>query len=224
MTELLFENKNNIKLCFNTLLEKDGLFDKRNYEVHNKYKSLDFDTINNNSYYDIISRCKNDSSKYIYVYFINTTNFMSKSNKSKYGSLFDIEKKIKEFYNINSNLKININIIIVLTRSYKLNIQILEKKVIEKLNIKNVQIFLYNNLLFNISKHNLIPKHIRVVSNPKDIKEICELKNITKEQLPKIQLRDPLAIFYGIKKGELFEFKRTSQNSGEYVYYRLCVT
>ena len=138
MSEILFENKNNINLCFKNLLGKDGLFDKRNYEVHNKYKSLDLDTINN-SYYDIISRCKSDSDKYIYVYFINTTNFMSKSNKSKYGSLFDIEKKIKEFYNINSNLKININIIIVLTRSYKLNIQILEKKVIEKLNIKNVQ-------------------------------------------------------------------------------------
>ena len=39
--------------------------------------------------------------------------------------------------------------------------------------INSIQIFIYNNLLFNISKHNLIPKHIKVIS--KDFKWIFNI-------------------------------------------------
>ena len=35
---------------------------------------------------------------------------------------------------------------------------------------------------------------------------------------------DPLANFYGIKIGEIFEFKRNNINSGTYIYYRLCIS
>ena len=84
--------------------------------------------------------------------------------------------------------------------------------------------FQYNNLLFNISKHNLLPKSIRVISDTGEIKQICELKNIEKTQLPKILITDPISYFYGIRKGQLFEFKRPSRNTGEYIYYRLCTT
>ena len=48
-------------------------------------------------------------------------------------------------------------------------------------------------------------------------------KDYTKKFLPKILLSDPLANFYGLQVGELFEFKKYSKNSGIYIYYRACV-
>ena len=56
-----------------------------------------------------------------------------------------------------------------------------------------------------------------------DIKQICTIKNIDSvNKLPKILITDPLSNFYGLKKGELFEFKRPNKNSGIYTYYRVC--
>ena len=66
-----------------------------------------------------------------------------------------------------------------------------------------------DNLLFNITKHSRIPQNIRVISNTDEIKELCKLKNIDNiDKLPKILINDPLANFYGLRVGQLFEFKK----------------
>ena len=39
----------------------------------------------------------------------------------------------------------------------------------------------------------------------------------------KIFNNDALSNFYGLKKGQLFEFKRPGKNSGIYIYYRVCI-
>ena len=219
MTDILFNNDKHLKACLNTLLEKDGLLDKRKYIINQNYDTNDIKTINNNNYYELIAKSDNN---YIFIYFVNNTNFLNKTNKQKVGNLFDIEKTIKELYKV---LEINnICLLVILTQQVKINTQILEKKISEKINIPHIQVFQYNNLLFNISKHNLLPKSIRVISDTDEIKQICELKNIEKTQLPKILITDPISYFYGIRKGQLFEFKRTSRNTGEYIYYRLCTT
>ena len=219
MTDILFNNDKHLKACLNTLLEKDGLLDKRKYIINQNYDTNDIKTINNNNYYELIAKSDNN---YIFIYFVNNTNFLNKTNKQKVGNLFDIEKTIKELYKV---LEINnICLLVILTQQVKINTQILEKKISEKINIPHIQVFQYNNLLFNISKHNLLPKSIRVISDTDEIKQICELKNIEKTQLPKILITDPISYFYGIRKGQLFEFKRTSRNTGEYIYYRLYTT
>ena len=219
MTDILFNNDKHLKACLNTLLEKDGLLDKRKYNINKNYDTNDIKTINNNNYYELIAKSDNN---YIFIYFVNNTNFLNKTNKQKVGNLFDIEKTIKELYKVS---EINtICLLVILTQQVKINTQILEKKISEKINIPHIQVFQYNNLLFNISKHNLLPKSIRVISDTDEIKQICELKNIEKTQLPKILITDPISYFYGIRKGQLFEFKRPSRNTGEYIYYRLCTT
>ena len=219
MTDILFNNDKHLKACLNTLLEKDGLLDKRKYIINQNYDTNDIKTINNNNYYELIAKSDNN---YIFIYFVNNTNFLNKTNKQKVGNLFDIEKTIKQLYKV-SEIN-NICLLVILTQQVKINTQILEKKISEKINIPHIQVFQYNNLLFNISKHNLLPKSIRVISDTDEIKQICELKNIEKTQLPKILITDPISYFYGIRKGQLFEFKRTSRNTGEYIYYRLCTT
>ena len=223
MSEPLFLNINYLKLCLKTLFEEDGLLSRRYFKIHESFESLELESINQNNYIELIGKSTNDDNKYLFIYFTNTSNFMSKTNKKKYGNLFDVKKKIMNLYEL-PNDNIDVNMIIILTRPFKLNVQILEKKVIDKTCISNTQLFVYNSLLFNISKHSAIPKKIKVISSNSDIEAICDKKNISKEKLPKILMTDPLAIFYGLKKGELFEFTRISQNAGEYIYYRLCTT
>jgi DNA-directed RNA polymerase subunit H (RpoH/RPB5) len=220
MNDNLFTNLNDFKYCIKTLTETDGLLDRRNYRIHEKYHNIDIKNINlQNSYY-MIAKHNEKKKKFIFIYFINTTGFLSKTYKSKNINILDCEKYIKELYNVND---IIIDIIIIFTKNIKIN-NLIEKKIIERININNIQTFSYKNLLFNVSKHKYIPKYIRIISDKKEIDLICKIKNIDNVlKLPKIHIIDPLSNFYGIKIGELFEFKRKNHNSGEYIYYRLCI-
>ena len=224
MSEILFNNLDEFRRCMNTIKETDGLLDKRGYNLHENYDNLDFIELNNYNSIELMGN-KPNSNKYCFIYFVNNTSFLSKSYKTKSeNNINKVEETIREFYNIDNNKNIDVNLIIILTQPLKINSYILEKKIIEKIDIENIQIFTYANLLFNITKHSKIPKHIRVISNKEEIKQICELKNISGiDKLPKIQLSDPLANFYGLRVGELFELKKYSKNSGIYIYYRVCV-
>jgi DNA-directed RNA polymerase subunit H (RpoH/RPB5) len=222
MTEVLFSNINDFKKCVNTLTETDGLLNKRGYKLHEKFTNLDYNELNNNNNIEFIGKKNNNS--YCFIYFVNNTSFLSKSYKSKSkNNINNVEEEIIKLYNLNNEI-LNINLIIILTQLLKINNYILEKKIIDKINFNNIQIFTYNNLLFNITKHSRIPQNIKVINNKKEIEELCILKNISSiDKLPKILLNDPLANFYGLQVGELFEFKKYSKNSGVYIYYRVCV-
>ena len=224
MSEILFNTITDFKKCMKTIIENDGLLDKRGYKLHENFNDLDYEKMNNFNSIELMGH-KSNQDKYCFIYFVNNTSFLSKSYKTKSeNNINKIEENIRKLYNIDNNKKIDINLIIILTQPLKINNYILEKKIIEKIDIENIQIFTYANLLFNITKHSKIPKHIRVISNKEEIKEICELKNISgTDKLPKILLSDPLANFYGLRVGELFEFKKYSKNSGIYIYYRVCV-
>ena len=223
MTDNLFNNINEFKKCYKTITEDDGLLDKRNFNLHDKFKNIDFNILNlENSYY-IIARNNNNPNYFIFIYFINTTGFLSKTYKNKNINIFDSKKYIKDLYNINNINDIKLDIVIIFTKNIKIN-NLIEKKLTEKMNINNIQTFCYINLLFNITKHKYIPSYIKVISDIDEIDYICKMKNIKDvKQLPKINIIDPLANFYGLKIGDLFEFKRNNLNSGIYIYYRLCV-
>jgi len=105
----------------------------------------------------------------------------------------------------------------------KLN-NMIEKKIMEKININNIQVFLYKQLLFNISKQKYIPRYIKIINKKSDLELLKEKYRIVNlNQFAKINVLDPLAQFYGLKIGELFEFKRNNHNSGIHIYYRLCI-
>ena len=224
MSETLFNDINDFKKCIKTLTETNGLLEKRNLELHNNFSNLDYDNLNNNNNIEFIGHHKTKNNNYCFIYFVNNTSFLSKSYKSKsINNINNVHNEIKKLYNLDND-NIEVNLIIILTQLIKINNYILEKKIIEKINIDNIQIFTYNNLLFNITEHSKVPKDIKVISEPEEINNICKLKNIDNiNKLPKILLRDPLSNFYGLRVGELFEFKKYNKNSGVYIYYRVCV-
>lgn len=224
MTEILFNNLDDFKKCMITLTEDNGLLYHRDYVLHDNYKMMDYGLWNNYNSIELMGSRPN-SNNYCFIYFVNNTSFLSKSYKTKSeNNINDVEENIRKLYNLDENEEIEINLIIILTQLLKINNYILEKKILEKIEIDNIQIFTYSTLLFNITKHKKIPQFIKVISDKKTIEDLCKLRNIDNiDKLPKIQLSDPLANFYGLRIGQIFEFKKNSKNSGVYIYYRVCV-
>ena len=84
-----------------------------------------------------------------------------------------------------------------------------------------IQVFSIDNLLRNITKHELVPI-MRIVSpeEKKQIKEKYDVENMT--NMPIILKSDPVAKIYGVRSGDLCEIIRTSETSGKYISYRYC--
>lgn len=84
-----------------------------------------------------------------------------------------------------------------------------------------IQIFSIDNLIRNITKHELVPQ-MRIMAN-EEIEIIKKKYNIeNNSNIPLILKSDPSAMFYGVKSGDFVEITRTSETSGRYICYRYC--
>jgi len=138
----------------------------------------------------------------IYVYFHTLVkNFAKKDFTS-------ILNKLKKEYGDNLH--------IILVTKDKLN-QTLSKDITR---MKHCESFVLKSLIFNITKHYLIPK-VEIISIEEENK-LLEAYNISKLKLPRILLSDPLVKYYAAKSGDIFRITRTSKNSGIILSYR-CV-
>jgi DNA-directed RNA polymerase subunit H (RpoH/RPB5) len=84
-----------------------------------------------------------------------------------------------------------------------------------------IQIFSIDNLIRNITKHELVPE-MRIISK-EEIEIVKKKYNIeNNSNIPLILKSDPAAMFYGVKSGDFVEITRTSETSGRYICYRYC--
>lgn len=82
-----------------------------------------------------------------------------------------------------------------------------------------VEFFLEEELLFNITKHSLVPKHRILKEEEKE--EMLRRMKLKPEQMPKILKRDPVCRYLGAESGQVVEITRKSRTSGTTLYYKI---
>jgi DNA-directed RNA polymerase I, II, and III subunit RPABC1 len=185
----------------NTILE---MLKDRDYDINDSDFNIGFDVFSamfSENKQDLVFNKKNGLNK-IYVYFyLESKNFGKKE-------LTNILNFVDEKYGSD-----NINVLIILEDKPTSTIQ---KELEEN---KNIEIFFAKKLMFNITKHVLVPKH--KLLNENEIKEILNKYQCKKNQLPKIQYDDPVARYYGANVGDVFEITRPTPTTGIFKVYRV---
>ena len=117
--------------------------------------------------------------------------------------------RIKEITVIMNNINSNHCIIIYSS------VTSMAKKIVETSSEKKFELFTYDSLQFNITKHRLVPKHIKL--SEIDAKSF---KNKYGLNFETIKTDDPVSLFYNFKKGDIIKIIREDDGK-QYITYRI---
>ncbi|KAL9232662.1 hypothetical protein vseg_007744 [Gypsophila vaccaria] len=84
-----------------------------------------------------------------------------------------------------------------------------------------VETFQITDLLVNITKHVLKPRH-RVLT-PKEKEKLLKKYNLEEKQLPRMSVKDAISRYYGLEKGQVVKVMYTGEITQSHVTYR-CVS
>jgi DNA-directed RNA polymerase subunit H (RpoH/RPB5) len=73
-------------------------------------------------------------------------------------------------------------------------------------------------MAFDVSKHELVPKHSKLSSAEKE--KLLTKYNITLQELPKMLKADPAIENLSVKAGDVVKIERISKTAGTAIYYR----
>lgn len=137
-----------------------------------------------------LSKVYFNGDEYTYIYYVHPDVDFVK----------DVFRKIMiEVMRIRTELNIELKNIIIITT--KIDNSNFVKMKTEFANF-NFQTFNYDELYVNITKHSLQPKEVRKLTD-REQRIFIEESRIKKSQLPIIKLIDPMAKYYGWKKGDV---------------------
>ncbi|CCE65644.1 hypothetical protein TPHA_0M00690 [Tetrapisispora phaffii CBS 4417] len=104
---------------------------------------------------------------------------------------------------------------------YQTNVTPSAMKLVPSIPPATIETFHEASLVVNITHHELVPKHIRLSEEEK--KDLLKRYRLKESQLPRIQRADPVALYLGLKRGEVVKIIRKSETSGRYASYRICM-
>uniref|UniRef100_A0A0D6R1K4 RNA polymerase subunit H/Rpb5 C-terminal domain-containing protein n=1 Tax=Araucaria cunninghamii TaxID=56994 RepID=A0A0D6R1K4_ARACU len=83
----------------------------------------------------------------------------------------------------------------------------------------SLEIFEETELLTNIKEHVLIPEH--QILTPDEKNALLKQYAVQENQLPRMLESDPLARYYGLKRGKIVKLIYNGDTTGHYVTYRI---
>ena len=141
------------------------------------------------------------------------------NNKVRNQNIINCIDEIYEKEIIDSN-----DVLVIITRD-KVTYQGVLKEYVNRLYYRDgkyVQILWLNHLLFNITKHDLVPNY-RIMLDTEKKNLIKKLYIEDENELPFILITDPVARFYGVRVGQVCEIIHNNDTNGKNKFYRLCV-